>query len=76
MRSLVLIGAGSAVFVDPVWSLSGIVQGLTGVGGVAIMAFWICGPRLAEIEIASSRPGNASSASITRMSNRSVTPPT
>ena len=33
-------GAGSAVFVDPVWSLSGIVQGLTGVSGVAIMAFW------------------------------------
>jgi hypothetical protein len=33
-------GAGSAVFVDPVWSLSGIVQGLAGVSGVAIMAFW------------------------------------
>ena len=28
------------MFVDPVWSLSGIVQGLTGVSGVAIMAFW------------------------------------
>jgi hypothetical protein len=33
-------GAGSAVFVDPIWSLSGIVHGLAGVSGVAIMAFW------------------------------------
>ena len=33
-------GAGSAVFVDPIWSLSGIAQGLAGVSGAALMAFW------------------------------------
>jgi hypothetical protein len=36
-----LYGAlGKAVFVHPMYSLTGIVQGLTGVGPVAIMAFW------------------------------------
>ena len=31
---------GAPVFVQPMYSLTGVVQGLTGVGPVAIMAFW------------------------------------
>jgi len=32
--------SGGAVFAHPIWSPTGIVQGLTGAGSVPIMAFW------------------------------------
>jgi hypothetical protein len=38
---------GNAVFLHPIWSASGIAQGLTGVGPAAIMAFW----RLASVAV-------------------------
>ena len=42
---------------------------------MAIIAFWICGPREAVIAIASTSAGNASSASMTRIASRSKVPP-
>lgn len=40
IRNLFGLSDAGAVFVHPLWSLTGIVQGVTGVGPVAITAFW------------------------------------
>jgi hypothetical protein len=63
--------SGGAVFVHPIWSVTGVVQGVTGVGSVPIMAFWkvvsvavlLAGAaRLVTRQIPASRPGRRTTA--------------